>query len=334
MILIAQCRFVKPNQLNFWKGNDKLMSKPKITQQMRYRESLIKYADKHGVSKASRVYNTSRQNIYRWMKRYDGTTRSLANLSKRPKSHPNQHTPDELKLIKNMFDKNKNTGLVILWVKLKQRGYSRSCSSLYHQLKKLELKFNTPKKKKKTKPKPYIQMTFPGERVQIDVKTVPSRCIVGQFKLYQYTAIDEFSRVRYLQIYGEKSTYTSYKFLLEVLKRFPFKIYTVRTDNGLEFTKRLISKDQNDKTIFEHGLIKNGIHHDLIKPYTPKHNGKVERSHRKDNERFYSTHRFYSLEDANNQLQIYLKEYNNFPMQPLNWKSPNESLRDYLSKHK
>lgn len=334
MILIAQCRFVKPNQLNFWKGNDKLMSKPKITQQMRYRESLIKYADKHGVSKASRVYNTSRQNIYRWMKRYDGTTRSLANLSKRPKSHPNQHTPDELKLIKNMFDKNKNTGLVILWVKLKQRGYSRSCSSLYHQLKKLELKFNTPKKKKKTKPKPYIQMTFPGERVQIDVKTVPSRCIVGQFKLYQYTAIDEFSRVRYLQIYGEKSTYTSYKFLLEVLKRFPFKIYTVRTDNGLEFTKRLISKDQNDKTIFEHGLIKNGIHHDLIKPYTPKHNGKVERSHRKDNERFYSTHRFYSLEDANNQLQIYLKEYNNFPMQPLNWKSPNELLRDYLSKHK
>lgn len=310
------------------------MSKPKITQQMRYRESLIKYADKHGVSKASRVYNTSRQNIYRWMKRYDGTTRSLANLSKRPKSHPNQHTPDELKLIKDMFAKNKNTGLVVLWVKLKQRGYTRSCSSLYYQLKKLELKFNTPKKKKKTKTKTYIQMTFPGERIQIDVKTVPIRCIVGQFKLYQYTAIDEFSRIRYLQIYGEKSTYTSYKFLIEVIRKFPFKIYTVRTDNGPEFTKRLISKDPNDKTIFEHGLIKNGIRHDLIKPYTPKHNGKVERSHRKDNERFYSTHRFYSLEDANNQLRIYLKEYNNFPMQPLNWKSPNELLRDYLSKHK
>ncbi len=310
------------------------MSKPKITQQMRYRESLIKYASKFGVSKASRVYNTSRQYIYRWMKRYDGTTRSLANLSKRPKSHPNQHTCDELKLIKNMFDKNKNTGLVVLWVKLKQRGYTRSVSSLYHQLKRLNLKFNTPKKKKKVKPKPYIQMTFPGERVQIDVKTVPSRCIVGQFKLYQYTAIDEFSRFRYLQIYGEKSTYISYKFLLEVIKRFPFKIYTVRTDNGAEFTKRLISKDPNDKTIFEHGLIKNGIHHDLIKPYTPKHNGKVERSHRKDNERFYSTHRFYSLEDANNQLLVYLKEYNNFPMQPLNWKSPNKSLRDYLNKFK
>lgn len=301
---------------------------------MRYRESLIKYADKHGVSKASRVYNTNRQYIYRWMNRYDGDIRSLENLSKKPKSHPNQHTPEEIKLIKDMFAKNKDTGLVVLWVKLKQRGYTRTVSSLYLQLKKLELKFNNPKKKKKTKPKPYIQMTFPGERIQIDVKTVPSKCIVGQFKLYQYTAIDEFSRVRYLKIYGEKSTYTSYKFLLEVIKRFPFKIYTVRTDNGPEFTKRLLSKDPNDKTIFELGLKQNGIHHDLIKPYTPKHNGKVERSHRKDNERFYLSHHFYSLEDANKQLQVYLKEYNNFPMQPLNWKSPNEWLRDYFSKLK
>jgi len=61
------------------------VSKPKITQQMRYRESLIKYADKYGVSKASRVYNTSRQNIYRWKNRYDGNIHSLGNLSKRPK---------------------------------------------------------------------------------------------------------------------------------------------------------------------------------------------------------------------------------------------------------
>ena len=308
------------------------MSKPKITQQMRYRLSLIKYAEKHGVSKAARVYNTCRQNIYRYRKRYDGTIRSLGNYSRKPKSHPNQHTQAEIKLINDMFKRNADTGLVVFWVKLKQRGYTRSISSLYNQMKKLNLKFNVKKKKRKTKP--YLQMTFPGERIQIDVKTVPSKCIVGQFKLYQYTAIDEYSRYRYLQIYGEKSTYTSYKFLLEVIKRFPFKIYTVRTDNGLEFTKRLIAKDDNNLTIFEHGLAKSGIRHDLIKPYTPKHNGKVERSHRKDNERFYSTRRFYSIEDANKQLQAYLKEYNNFPMQPLNWKSPIELLRDYFNKLK
>ena len=88
------------------------------------------------------------------------------------------------------------------------------------------------------------------------------------------------------------------------------------------------------ETMFELALRKNNIRHDLIKPYTPKHNGKVERSHRKDNERFYATHRFYSIEDANKQLQLYLREYNNFPMQPLNWKSPIELLRDYFDKSK
>lgn len=310
------------------------MSKPKITQQMRYRMSLIKYANKYGITKASRVYNINRQYIYRWENRYDGNILSLSNRSRRPKSHPNAHTLNELKLIKDMFKKNKDTGLVVFWIKLKQRGYKRSISSLYHQLKKLDLKFNNKNKKYKKKTKPYIQMTFPGERIQIDVKTVPSKCIVGNFKLYQYTAIDEYSRLRYLQIYEEKSTYTSYMFLQEVIKRFPFKIYTVRTDNGAEFTKRLISNDVNNKTIFEYGLKKFKIAHDLIKPYTPKHNGKVERSHRKDNERFYATHRFYSLEDANIQLKVYLKEYNNFPMQPLNWKSPNEVLRDYFNKLK
>ena len=115
-----------------------------------------------------------------------------------------------------------------------------------------------------------------------------------------------------------------------MLKHFPFKIYTIRTDNGPEFTKRLISKDPNDITMLELGLKKNHIKHDFIKPYTPKHNGKVERSHRKDNERFYSTHRFFSLEDANKQLKEYLKEYNSFPIQPLHWHSPKETLHDFL----
>lgn len=311
-----------------------MAKKPKITQEMRYRESMIKYAKKHGISKAARIYKTNRQYIYRWLNRYDGNVRSLANISTRPHHHPNEHTPDEIKLIKDMFAKNQNTGLVTLWVKLQKRDYKRSVSSLYNQLKKLGLKFDKPKKKKRKKPKPYVQMTFPGERVQIDVKTVPSKCIVGNFKLYQYTAIDEFSRVRYLQIYGEKSTYNSYKFLKEVIKYYKFKIYTVRTDNGTEFTKKLISKDPKDKTMFEYGLKKFKIAHDLIKPYTPKHNGKVERSHRKDNERFYKTHRFYSLEDARKQIRVYNKEYNNFPMQPLKWKSTNEYLRDYFNKLK
>ena len=196
-------------------------------------------------------------------------------------------------------------------------------------MKRLNLYKYKPKIKSKKKSKPYKQMTFPGERIQVDIKYVPSECLVGVEKLYQYTAIDEFSRFRYIQIYNEKSTHISKKFIQEVIKFFPFEIKCVRTDNGLEFTNRLIS---DSPTLFETYLKQCNINHDLIKPYTPKHNGKVERSHRKDNERFYKNRRFISLEDARKQARRYLNEYNKFPIAPLNWKSPSDSLRDYFIK--
>ena len=75
-------------------------------------------------------------------------------------------------------------------------------------------------------------------------------------------------------------------------------------------------------TMFENKLKQHGIHHKLIRPYTPRHNGKVERSHRKDNECFYATHKFYSFDDFIKQLKVYNYKYNKFPMHPLNWKSP------------
>lgn len=70
-----------------------------ITQDMRYRLSLIHYANRYGVSNAARKYKTNRQYIYRWKNRYDGSWDSLRDRSRRPHSHPNQHTPDEIKLI-------------------------------------------------------------------------------------------------------------------------------------------------------------------------------------------------------------------------------------------
>jgi transposase InsO family protein len=301
--------------------------KVKITQEMKLRLSLIKYTKKFGVTKAAIRYKTNRQYIYRWLHRYDGDIRSLVNKSTRPKSHPKAHTFSEIKLIKDMRRCNPDTGLVVFWVKLKQRGYNHQASVLYRQMKKLGMFDNKPKKKSKKKTKPYIQMTYPGERIQIDIKCVPNECIAGEFKLYQYTAIDEYSRVRFLQIYDEKSTYISVQFFKEVINNFNFKIVTVRTDNGLEFTNRLISPDK--LSYFEIYLKEHHINHDLIQPYTPKHNGKVERSHRKDSERFYRNRMFYSLEDAKKQLKYYLKEYNSFPMAPLGWKSPNEYLSDY-----
>lgn len=78
--------------------------------------------------------------------------------------------------------------------------------------------------------------------------------------------------------------------------------------------------------MFEIKLAQYGIEHKKIKPFTPRHNGKVERSHRKDNEYFYALHKFYSFEDFKKQLIIHNRKYNRFPMRPLKWTSPKETL--------
>ena len=304
-----------------------------ITQDMRFRLSLIKYAEKHGVTKAALKYKTNRQYIYRWKNRYDGSWDSLRDRSRRPHSHPNQHTPEEIKLILDMRRRNPNAGLVVFWVKLRQRGYKRSITGLYRFLKKQGLTAQKPPNPKYI-PKPYEQMRYPGQRVQIDVKHVPSACIVGDAageKFYQYTAIDEFSRFRFVEGFKEASTYSSAVFLEHMLRAFPFSVECVQTDNGFEFTKRFgNSKSDNDLTMYEEKLKSLGNTNQKIRPFTPRHNGKVERSHRKDNEYFYAVHRFYSFEDFQKQLKVYNYKYNLFPMRPLRWKSPKDTLFDFL----
>ena len=123
---------------------------------MRYRQSLIEYSLKHGVTKAAIKYNTNRQYIYRWRNRYDGTMQSLMDISRRPHSHPNQHTSVELKLA------DMHAGLVVFWVKLKYI------------------------------PTPYERMYYPGQRAQIDVKHVPTACIVGDASGQKFYSFDDF----------------------------------------------------------------------------------------------------------------------------------------------
>ena len=303
-----------------------------ITQEMRYRQSLMKYAEKYGVSRASRKYNKSRSYIYFWKARWDGSVESLACQSRRPHSHPNQHTEEELELIRNMRRRNPELGMIELWHRLKKRGYTRCPESLFRVMRKLGM-FPAPKPKKAYSPKPYEQMTYPGQRVQIDVKVVPRRCIADpDLKLFQYTAIDEFSRLRFLGAYEEQSTYSSADFLEKAVawfKRRGVTVECVQTDNGFEFTNRFSNSKRDIPTRFELSAAKLGIRHKLIRPYTPRHNGKVERSHREDQKRFYDSHCFYSLADFGGQLAAHQSRSNNFPMRPLHWLSPREALKTF-----
>lgn len=298
---------------------------------MKYRQSLVEYTRKYGVSRASRRYNRARSYIYFWLKRYDGTLESLRCQSRRPHGHPNAHTASEKKLICDMWRRNRKLGLVEFWCRLRERGYSRSLVGLYRYMRK-EVGYQPEKPKKKYIPKPYQEMHHPGERVQIDVKVVPRSCIVraeeGE-RYYQYTAIDEKTRVRYMRGYQEQTTHSSADFLTRAnayFRRLGVKIETVQTDNGTEFTNRLISTKQESETLFEAKAKELGIKIKHIKPYTPRHNGKVERSHRNDQERFYNFHTFYNFADFGRQLAAYQSRSNTIPMRPLSYRSPNQFL--------
>ena len=299
---------------------------------MKYRQSLIRYAEKFGVSRASRKYNKSRSYIYFWKARYNGTLKSLACLSRRPHSNPNQHTEEELKLIRDMRRRNPELGMIELWHRLRQRGYQRCPESLFRVMRRLGM-FSEAKPKKKYQPKPYEKMTHPGERVQIDVKVVPRHCIANsELRLFQYTAIDEYSRLRFLGAYPEQSTYSSTDFLKKAVSWFARRgvhVECIQTDNGFEFTNRFSPSKKNLLTLFEATAIQLHIRHKLIRPYTPRHNGKVERSHREDQKRFYDKHNFYSLADFGGQLAAHQNRSNNLPMRPLHWLSPAEFLHAF-----
>ena len=292
---------------------------------MKYRQSLINYAVKYGVSRASRKYNKARSYIYFWLNRYDGTPESLACQSRRPHGHPRAHTEAELKLIRDVRRRNPKLGMLEFWHRLTLNGYTRPPGSLYRVMRRLGY-FQAGKPKKKYVPKPMEQMQYPGQRVQIDVKFVPLACIATKGeRYYQYTAIDEYSRLRYLKAYEENSTYSSADFLKNAaafFKKHGFDIECVQTDNGFEFTNRFSQSQRTLPTLFEAAAVNLGIRHKLIRPYTPRHNGKVERSHREDQKCFYSCHSFYSFQDFAAQLSTYLRRSNSIPMRPLGYLSP------------
>ena len=299
-----------------------------ITEEMRVRQRAVEYAIKYdNNSKSARKYHTSRQQIKRWRDKYDGTVGSLANKSRRPKSHPNQHTNEELDLLKTKYKKFKIDGLAQVYVEAKKLGYSRSYDSMCKRIRLMNMKPSIAKKSyPKSNWKAY-KTTYPGEKVQIDIKYVPIESILfGPLdkRYYQITAIDEYTRKRVLSIVDEKSVTHTANFLETLEDEMGFKIKTVQTDNGREFVNETLEKE----SMFEIKLKELNIEYKRTRPYSPWQNGKVERSHRLDSE-FYSRKKFLSYEEMIRSVKKNCSRYNNTARKVLEFKTPNMVLKEY-----
>lgn len=308
----------------------------RITQEARKRQAVVKLAKRKGNSYASKMYGVSLSSVKRWRKRHDGTWQSLIEHSHRPHSHPARHTAEEEELIRKGMDQAYfRYGWEGAYMAAQKLGYRRSYSGFLYAARRMGLCGGEKEKKRSRKhERRYPELLVPGEKVQIDVKEVPYNCLRGKIRengkhLYQWTAIDECTRVRFVYAFEEHTPENSVKFLQMLKKVFPFRIQQIQTDNGTEFTYKYIS--DTELCPFDIALQKAGIEHILIPPRTPWQNGKVERSHRNDQRYFYDWEKFTSVEDLNSKLKKHLYWSNHKPMRTLGNKCPVELLREKLA---
>lgn len=302
---------------------------PKTIKEERLRWVIPIYNKEIKLRDATKVCPHSQRSLERWLMLYReyGET-GLEPKSTRPKTNPKE-TPIRIK--ERIIELRKETNKCALKLKwrLEKEGVFIHKNTIQKIIKKegLVRKYRIRKLKYK-----YVRIPLlAGELVEIDVKYVPES--VGNRRYYQFTAIDCASRWRYLRIYDDYSNSNSIKFLEELIKIAPFRARAIKTDNGSNFTNRYTGYQKSCNPInprlhdFDILCQKYNIIHYLIDPGKPNQNGKVERSHRTDQEMFYERNKFRSLRDLKMKIRLWNNEYNNTEHCSLNGKTPNEMLK-------
>ena len=258
------------------------MNKSEIQRQVKLREEIIRHVSDvtQNVAKSCRYYGIARKTYYKWIARYNlHGTAGLTNQSHRPRVSKNATHPDVVSKILYLRQ-NYHFGPIRISDYLKRYHQIKIAQSSGHRILQRHNLGRLPTikrhyERKKPQWKRYEKQQ-PGHQVQIDVKFLQR--IPGTAKrFYQFTAIDDCTRIRILKIYDSCNQKTAIQFVDEVIRRLPFKVFSVQTDNGAEF-----------QSGFDWHLVDLGIKHKCIKPRTPRINGKVERSHRTDVQEFYT----------------------------------------------
>lgn len=283
--------------------------------------------DKTDILRVAKKFKCTEQTLYRWRAKWDGTRESLENKSSRPHTpHPKSHTSEEEEYIRELFKEQPDISYAEALGVLRQKyAYSRTYFGFYRFVVKNNLR--PTEEREKYIAKPYETPEMLGLKMQMDVKYVPRECNKGKFSeewYYQYTMIDEATRERFLYPYKEKSGYSTVDFIQRAILYFGYIPKIIQTDNGTEFTNPKGTGD-GKVHIVDKLLQRLKIKHQLIRAYTPRHNGKVERSHRSDNEGFYCTLTFATYEELKEKMSEWNQRYNN---------RPHSSLRDRDGKRK
>jgi transposase InsO family protein len=283
---------------------------------IRQRLFLVRLVKKKGVTQACLELGKHRSYYYYWIKRYEKEGwRGLQSKSCRPKKMPRLTCKKKVKAI---LEVRRLTayGKERIHDELKVRGLEIPVATIGKVLERAGVLVKKRRFKTQKKHTRVYNLIKPGQRVQLDIKYVPSeKCPRGK-KMYQYTVIDECTRMRFMTWHDSIWVKRAVDTLEGAQRYFPFKIKAVQTDNGIEFTYNYTAQLQaRNKDPIEHPLDvyckEKCIQHKLIPPGEKELNGKVERSHRTDQEEFYNRiKRVKDLRDLRKKGRDWLRFYN------------------------
>jgi transposase InsO family protein len=283
---------------------------------------IIDYADRIGnVSKACRYFGVSRENFYSWKRAYEKFgVEGLIN--KKPGLIPGTcpwriqgETEEKILYLRKTYHFGPQR---ISWYL--ERYHGIKVKGVYAILKRHGLNRLPASEKNRSIPSKFTryEKKTPGHHVQIDVKFLIFNDHTGKtVKRFQYTAIDDSTRIRALKVFKKHTQENAIQFVDYVIEKFPFRINMIRTDNGHEFQSK-----------FHWHVEDLGVQHCYIKPGTPRLNGKVERSHRTDKDEFYQLLEYTDDVDLEEKLSEWENFYNfHRPHGAFNGMTPYEVLR-------
>ena len=292
---------------------------------IRHRVAVLRHAAEvtGNVAQTCRYYGISRPTFYRWLHQWEELGEAgLRDASSKPHHCPHQTSAEVVEKIMYLRS-NYHFGPQKISMYLKRyHDVEVSKSGVWRILNRLALGRLPAYQRYKRHDRRWTryEKPLPGHRVQIDVKFIEPLAGARAKRYFQYTAIDDCTRVRVLRIYPKHDQKTAIQFLDYVISKFPFQMDVIQTDNGSEF-----------QSGFHWHVLDKGIQHVYITPATPRLNGKVERSHRIDVEEFYRMLEGVLIDDAegfNEKLQEWETFYNfHRPHGGLDGQTPYERLR-------
>src|SRR5260221_4485673 len=280
------------------------------------------YAKYFGATEICREFNIPRSTFYRWKLTYEQEG-SAGLHRKKPIAyhHPGKTAPEGAGRMLELRSICQIGGLPIAFYLDRYHGIKLSEATVARVLRAdgvSKLARYAPKRALHSRRN---AKTVPGHHVQVDVKFLQLKDKAGKIvKRYQYTAIDDATRIRALQIFSNHNQECAIQFIDDVIEKFPFRISTVRTDRGHEFQAR-----------FHCHVEDQGLQHVYIKPRIPQLNRKVERSHRTDETEFYQLLTYTDDVDLSSKLEAWENFYKyDRPHMSLAGKTPYEVMRSLL----